>query len=79
MVSFSARPASTKSRSIDATDTFVDILRREAKRLADHRADFVSSFSESDLNYLVDRWAMKDRFCQAGDMKWGIYLGTKHA
>ena len=20
---------------------------------------------------------MKDRFCQAGDMKWGIYLGTK--
>jgi phosphoethanolamine N-methyltransferase len=64
---------------IDATDTFVDILRRESKRLADHRADFVSSFSESDLNYLVDRWAMKDRFCQAGDMKWGIYLGTKHA
>jgi phosphoethanolamine N-methyltransferase len=64
---------------IDATDTFVDILRRESKRLADHRADFLSSFSESDLNYLVDRWAMKDRFCQAGDMKWGIYLGTKHA
>ena len=26
----------------DATETFVDILRREAKRLTDHRADFVS-------------------------------------
>jgi phosphoethanolamine N-methyltransferase len=63
---------------IDATDTFVDILSRESKRLADHRADFLSSFSESDLNYLVDRWAMKEGFCKAGDMKWGIYLGTKH-
>ena len=61
----------------DATDTFVDILRRESKRLVDHRADFLSAFSEEDLNYLVERWAMKERFCAAGDMKWGIYLGTR--
>jgi phosphoethanolamine N-methyltransferase len=61
----------------DATETFMDILRRESKRLVDHRADFLSMFSEEDLNYLVERWAMKDRFCQAGDMKWGIYLGTR--
>lgn len=61
----------------DATETFVDILQRESRRLADHRADFLSSFSEQDLNYLVDRWAMKERFCQEGDMKWGIYLGTR--
>jgi hypothetical protein len=25
----------------------------------------------------VERWAMKEQFCQAGDMKWGIYLGTR--
>ena len=61
----------------DATDTFVDILRRESKRLVDHRADFLSAFSAEDLNYLVERWAMKERFCEAGDMKWGIYLGTR--
>jgi phosphoethanolamine N-methyltransferase len=61
----------------DATATFVDILRRESRRLFDHRAEFLASFSADDLNYLVDRWAMKDRFCQAGDMKWGIYLGTR--
>ena len=61
----------------DATATFVDILRRESKRLVDHRAEFLSAFSEQDLNYLVERWAMKERFCQAGDMKWGIYLGTR--
>lgn len=64
---------------VDATDNFIDILRREARRLTEHRSDFVSSFSDDDLKYLVERWDMKDRFCQAGDMKWGIYLGTKRA
>ncbi len=61
----------------DGTDLFVDILRRESRRLVDHRTDFLSVFTEEDLNYLVDRWAMKMRFCQAGDMKWGIYLATR--
>jgi phosphoethanolamine N-methyltransferase len=42
-------------------------------RLVDHRAEFFASFSDTDLNYLVERWAMKIGFCQAGDMKWGIY------
>ncbi|QEH34142.1 Sarcosine/dimethylglycine N-methyltransferase [Aquisphaera giovannonii] len=61
----------------DATATFVDILGREKKRLVEHRSEFLSSFSEEDLNYLVERWAMKERFCAAGDMKWGIYLATR--
>jgi phosphoethanolamine N-methyltransferase len=61
----------------DATATFVEILRRESHRLIEHRSDFLAAFSPADLEYLVDRWTMKDRFCQAGDMKWGIYLGTK--
>jgi phosphoethanolamine N-methyltransferase len=52
----------------DATETFVDILRREARRLTDHRADFVSSFSDDDLKYLVERWDMNDKFCQGGVM-----------
>jgi phosphoethanolamine N-methyltransferase len=61
----------------DSTSTFVDILRRESKRLVDHRADFLSTFSAEDLNYLIDRWAMKERFCEIGDMKWGIYQGIR--
>jgi len=61
----------------DATATFVDILERESKRLRDHRQDFLSDFSPEDLNYLVERWAMKERFCEAGDMKWGIYLAAR--
>ena len=63
----------------DATATFVDILERESKRLREHRQDFLKVFSEKDLDYLVDRWAMKERFCAAGDMKWGIYLATRPA
>jgi phosphoethanolamine N-methyltransferase len=61
----------------DATDRFIKILEREADSLVTRRAEFLSSFSESDLDYLVERWAMKVRFCKAGDMKWGNYLATK--
>jgi phosphoethanolamine N-methyltransferase len=63
----------------DATDRFIDILEREADTLAIKRAEFLALFSEADLNYLVERWAMKVRFCKAGDMKWGIYLASKAA
>jgi phosphoethanolamine N-methyltransferase len=63
----------------DATAKFVEILKREPKQLADRRGDFLQSFTEDDLAYLEKRWAMKVGFCQAGDMKWGIYLATKPA
>ncbi len=63
----------------DATARFVEILRSEEDRLVTNRADFLASFSESDLDYLVDRWNMKIGFCQAGDMKWGIYVADKQA
>jgi len=61
----------------DATGKFIDIMKGEADRLSTNRADFVGAFSEADLNYLIDRWAMKDGFCRAGDMKWGIYQARR--
>jgi phosphoethanolamine N-methyltransferase len=61
----------------DATARFVEILRSEEDRLVSNRSDFLASFSESDVDYLVDRWNMKIGFCQAGDMKWGIYVADK--
>ncbi len=61
----------------DATDRFVAILGRELESLATHRDEFLKSFSEDDLNYLVARWKMKVGFCQAGDMKWGIYRASR--
>lgn len=61
----------------DATPKFIEILNDEVRRLKEQKTDFVGAFSEADLNYIIDRWEMKVRFCQAGDMKWGIYVGTK--
>ena len=58
---------------------FVEILKSEEGRLVAHRAEFLASFSETDLDYLVDRWNMKIGFCGAGDMKWGIYVADKKA
>jgi phosphoethanolamine N-methyltransferase len=63
----------------DATAKFVEILRAEENRLASNRAEFLVAFSESDLDYLIDRWNMKIGFCQDGDMKWGIYKADKTA
>ena len=63
----------------DATARFVEILRSEEGRLVSDRAEFLASFSAADLDYLVDRWNMKIGFCQAGDMKWGIYVADKSA
>lgn len=63
----------------DATDRFVDILKREVERLSSNRGEFLKLFSEEDLNYLVERWEMKVGFCGAGDMKWGIYKADRKA
>ncbi len=61
----------------DATSRFIGILRSEIDRLESERGAFVREFSEEDLGYLIDRWAMKIGFCEAGDMKWGIYTARK--
>ena len=67
----------TDVKAEDATDRFVAILERELDFLETNRADFLNSFSEDDLNYLVARWQMKVGFCKAGDMKWGIYSAAR--
>jgi phosphoethanolamine N-methyltransferase len=61
----------------DATEKFIGIMKHEAERLGADRARFLGAFSEPDLDYLLARWAMKDGFCRAGDMKWGIYLASR--
>jgi phosphoethanolamine N-methyltransferase len=61
----------------DATEKFIGIMKREAQRLEAGRAEFVEAFSERDLNYLIERWARKDGFCRAGDMKWGSYKARR--
>lgn len=63
----------------DVTGKFIEIMKAEAARLAANPDDFVGTFSEADLKYLIDRWNMKDGFCNAGDMKWGIYKARRPA
>jgi len=63
----------------DATDRFVAILEKELAFMASHREEFLADFTTEDLDYLVSRWKMKVGFCQAGDMKWGIYSATRPA
>jgi phosphoethanolamine N-methyltransferase len=63
----------------DATARFIEILQSETGRLVSSRGEFLKSFSEADLKYLVERWEMKVRFCQAGDMKWGNYVAPKES
>ncbi len=60
----------------DSTARFIEILKTEADRLRTNRTEFLTAFSENDLNYLVERWAMKVGFCQNGDMKWGVYTAS---
>jgi phosphoethanolamine N-methyltransferase len=61
----------------DATANFVAILRGEIDRLVARCGEFLASFSDEDLNYLVQRWEMKVGFCRDGDMKWGIYVAAR--
>jgi phosphoethanolamine N-methyltransferase len=61
----------------DATARFIEILQNEKDRLVTNRAEFLLSFSEADLTYLVERWQMKVRFCSSGDMRWGNFLAAR--
>jgi len=63
----------------NATARFVEILQSETRRLVTNRGEFLASFSEADLTYLVERWEMKVRFCRGGDMKWGNYVASKES
>ncbi len=63
----------------DATARFVEILQSETRRLVTKRGEFLASFSEADLTYLVERWEMKVRFCRDGEMKWGNYVASKES
>jgi phosphoethanolamine N-methyltransferase len=63
----------------DATARFVEILQSESSQLVTKRAEFLASFSEADLTYLIERWEMKVRFCRGGDMKWGNYVASKES
>ena len=52
-------------------------LRQEQERLVDDREAFLREFDESDYGYLIDRWDKKIRFCERGDLKWGLFVAMR--
>ena len=61
----------------DITAAFVDDLRQEQRRLVDDRDAFLGEFDEDDYEYLITRWDKKIRFCERGDLKWGLFVAAR--
>ena len=66
-----------KVRMEDITMAFMEGLRQEQERLVDDRENFLRAFDESDYGYLIDRWDKKIRFCERGDLKWGLFVAMR--
>lgn len=50
----------------DRTVDFFDILARDLARIADP----ATRLSSDDRAYLTERWQLKQRACESGDMRW---------
>jgi len=61
----------------DHTKAFIDSLRDELKALNDDRDQFLREFTESDFDYLENRWDKKIQFCEQGDFLWGLFIAEK--
>ncbi len=61
----------------DHTKAFIDSLRDELENLTTTSNQFFREFSESDFDYLVNRWDKKIQFCEQGDFLWGLFIAEK--
>ena len=59
------------------TKAFIDSLQDELKNLNNDRDQFLREFSESDFDYLVNRWLKKIQLCEQGDFLWGLFIAEK--
>jgi len=59
------------------TQAFIDSLRKELKNLNTDRDQFLREFSESDFDYLANRWLKKIQLCEQGDFLWGLFIAEK--
>lgn len=64
-------------RMEDITTAFVGGQRQERQRLVDDPEAFLREFDESDYDYLINRWDKKIRFCERGNLKWGLFVATR--
>jgi len=71
------RDAGFDAKYVDVTDMFLQALKDEMAKLESMKEEFLSEFPASDYDYLMGRWVKKVRMVNDGDMKWGLFLGTK--
>ncbi len=61
----------------DETGRFVGYIRREMERLENTTDLRHFGIEETDRTYLLDRWRLKLRCCESGDMKWFMVTATR--
>ena len=59
------------------TEAFLHSLRAELRDLNADHDQFLREFSESDFDYLENRWLKKIQFCEQGDFIWGLFIAKK--
>ena len=64
-------------RGEDITNSFVDSLQQDQKRLNDNRHTFLQDYNQIDFDYLMKRWDKKIQLCDRGELKWGLFLAQK--
>lgn len=57
----------------DRTEEFLNVLQRDLACIADP----VTDLSEEDRTYLTQRWQLKQRACETGDMRWWHIHATR--
>jgi len=61
----------------DQTQHFLQLLHVEMDRLKQNKEKFVRELSQTDYDYLIERWEKKVRMVNAGSFKWGHLTARK--
>jgi phosphoethanolamine N-methyltransferase len=61
----------------NATEEFVKYLREELAQIESGKNSAGETIDESDRRYLLERWQLKLRCCEAGDMGWAKFRATR--
>lgn len=66
-----------KVSAIHKNDAFKRILHKELATLEKSEKSFANEFSQYEYDQAVSNWRSKIRFCEDGDLEWGLFLAEK--
>ena len=66
-------------RAEDTTDWFIEVLKDEISKMTStsRREEFLSKFSEKELDDLLKGWEEKVVRSSKGEQRWGLFIATK--